>query len=243
MDQVIHDLGSHMNVLPKQTWEHMGRPALQWSPIQLQMENQQKILLMGRLQGITVDIEGVSMIADFEVIEIFDDNNPYPTLLGIDQAANMNGVINIKKHKMIFEKNSLRIVVPLDPVEGVHYTKPMCDEKSDNELDYIYKITTQEQDWVNPIADGWVSWECESSYTSDSDEEIEQWQNRLHELTTLNCNMIVRSLCCVTTEVRDLPMYDGLTVVDEFLTKFESTIPEQQWFVALKWALRATPAR
>lgn len=33
MDQVILDLGSDMNVLLKKTWEHMGRPALQWSPI------------------------------------------------------------------------------------------------------------------------------------------------------------------------------------------------------------------
>ena len=35
MDQVILDLGSDMNVLPKKTWECMGRPALQWFPIQL----------------------------------------------------------------------------------------------------------------------------------------------------------------------------------------------------------------
>lgn len=28
MDQVILDLGSNANVLPKQTWEHMGRPPL-----------------------------------------------------------------------------------------------------------------------------------------------------------------------------------------------------------------------
>jgi len=35
MDQVIRDLESDTNVLPKQTWERMGRPTLQWSPIQL----------------------------------------------------------------------------------------------------------------------------------------------------------------------------------------------------------------
>ena len=28
MDQVILDLGSDVNVLPKQTWQHMGRPTL-----------------------------------------------------------------------------------------------------------------------------------------------------------------------------------------------------------------------
>jgi hypothetical protein len=97
MDQVILDLGSDANVLPKQTWERMGRPMLQWSLIQLRMVNQQKIIPMGRLQGVTVDIEGASALADFEVIEIVDDNNPYPALLGIDWATDMNGVINLKK--------------------------------------------------------------------------------------------------------------------------------------------------
>lgn len=83
----------------------MGRPMLQWSPIQLGMENKQKTLPMGRLQGLTVDIEGASMHVDFEVIDIFDDSNLYPTLLGIDWATHINGVINLKKHKMIFEKS------------------------------------------------------------------------------------------------------------------------------------------
>lgn len=49
MDQVILNLGSDANVLPKQTWECMGRHTLQWSPIQLQMVNQQNIFPMGRL--------------------------------------------------------------------------------------------------------------------------------------------------------------------------------------------------
>ena len=120
----------------------MGGPALQWSPIQLRMENQQKIIPMGRLQGVTVDIEGTSALEDFEVIEIVDDNNPYPALLGIDWAIDMNGVINLKKQNMIFEKKSLHIVVSLDPVEELCYTKPICDYESDDDLDQIYKITT-----------------------------------------------------------------------------------------------------
>jgi len=207
------------------------------------MVNWQKILPMGRLQGMMVEIEGENMLSYFEVIEIVDDNNPYPMLLGIDWATDMNGVINLKKHKIIFEKNSLRLVVPLDPVEGSRYTDPVRNNESDNELDYIYKITAQEQDWVNPIADGRISWEHESSYTSDLDEEIELWHNWLHEVTTLNCNMMVISLRCVTTEVRDLPMYDGLTTVDAFVEKFESEVPEQQRVDAVKWALCTTPAR
>jgi len=38
--------------------------------------------------------------------------------------------------------------------------------------------------------------------------------------------MIVRSLHCVTTEVRNLPMYDGLIEVDEFPNKFEREVSE-----------------
>jgi len=67
------------------------------------MVNQQKIIPMGRLQGVTVDIEGANALEDFEVIEIVDDRNPYPALLGIDWATNMYGVINLKKWKTIFE--------------------------------------------------------------------------------------------------------------------------------------------
>ena len=33
---------------------------------------------MGRLQGLTVDMEGAIELEDFEVIKIVDDNNPYP---------------------------------------------------------------------------------------------------------------------------------------------------------------------
>ena len=81
---------------------------------------------------------------DFEVIETFDDNNPYSMLLGIDWATNMNGVINLKKHKMIFEKKSLRIVVLLDPAERAQYTELVRDDDSDDDLDCIYKITMWE---------------------------------------------------------------------------------------------------
>jgi len=66
----------------------------------------------------------MSALDDFEVIKIVDDNNPYPVLLGIDWATNMNGVINLKKQKMMFEKKFLHIAVPPDPVEGPCYTEP-----------------------------------------------------------------------------------------------------------------------
>lgn len=95
-------------------------------------------------------------------------------------------------------------------MEGSHYTEPVHDYESVDDFDCMYKITSQDQDWANPTADGKISWERESSCNSHFEEENEQWQNRLLEVTTLNCNMITRSLCCVSIEIRDLPTYDGL---------------------------------
>ena len=49
---------------------------LHWFPIQLRMVNKQTIISMIRLQGLPVDIEGMSALADFKVIKIVDDSNP-----------------------------------------------------------------------------------------------------------------------------------------------------------------------
>lgn len=198
---------------------------------------------MGCLHGVAVDIEGVSVLVYFEVIEIIDDINPYPALLWIDWAINMNGVINLKKQIMSFERKMLCIVVPLDPAEGPCYTKPVCDyEESDDNLDQIYKIIAWDQDWINLIDDGRIAWDHEISCTSDSYEELEHWQNRLHEVSTLLYNMMTKSLCYVSSEVRNFPYYDGLIDVDKFLDSFEREVPENHHFQTLDLSLCATPA-
>lgn len=141
MDQVILNLGSHANVFPKQTWERMGKLKLQWSPIQLRMVNQQKVIPMRRLHGVTVDIEGGRAVIDSEVIEIVDDSNPYLVLLGIVWAFDMNEIINLKKRSMVFEKNGLHVIISLDPIEGARYTKPNHDYYEDEDIEHIYKLT------------------------------------------------------------------------------------------------------
>ena len=65
-------------------WEIMGNPSLEWFPIQLKLANQEKVLPIGRLSQVQVDIKGLCTFTNFEVINIVDDTNPYPALLGID---------------------------------------------------------------------------------------------------------------------------------------------------------------
>ena len=80
----------------------MGKPTLEWSPIQLRLANQQKIVPLGIFSSVPVDIDGFSTLADFEVIEIIDDSNPYLALLGIEWAIENSAVINLKHIKMTF---------------------------------------------------------------------------------------------------------------------------------------------
>jgi hypothetical protein len=62
----------------------MGDPTLGYSPVQMKIENQHIFLPIGRLKGLTVDLDGVRTKANFEVIKIVDRTTPYPTLLGLD---------------------------------------------------------------------------------------------------------------------------------------------------------------
>jgi hypothetical protein len=48
----------------------MGKRKVVYSPIQLQMEIQYYIYLIDRLQNVEVNLVGVKVVAEFEVIEI-----------------------------------------------------------------------------------------------------------------------------------------------------------------------------
>jgi hypothetical protein len=97
MNGVMLDLGSDVNILSKKSQELMGKPNLVWSLIQLRLANQYKIYRIDRLEQVEVNIEGVKAKTNFEVIEIMDDLDPYPTLLGIDWAFENNAILNMRK--------------------------------------------------------------------------------------------------------------------------------------------------
>jgi hypothetical protein len=119
------DLGSNVNILPKKTWEALGKLQLTYSPIQLRMANQYCIFPIGRLENVEIDVVGVKTIDDFEVIKIMVDKDPYLALLGIDWAYENYAVIDLKKYTMTFEADQIKVVQPLDPYVGPQYTKPM----------------------------------------------------------------------------------------------------------------------
>ena len=98
------------------------------SPLQLLLSNQAKVLPIGRLSNVIVDVEGLRTYEDFEVIKIVDDINPYLALLGIDWAIDNQKIINFKKRILSFEDEEMRVVSPIDPFEGQRYVEPIYNE-------------------------------------------------------------------------------------------------------------------
>jgi hypothetical protein len=81
----------------------MGELTLGYSYVQLKLANQHRVLLIGRLKGLTVDLDGVHTKANFEMIEIVDGTTPYPTFFGLDRVFENKAIIKLKMRKMAFE--------------------------------------------------------------------------------------------------------------------------------------------
>ena len=96
VDSVILDLGSDVNILTKQTQQLMGKTTLGWSPEQLRLANQAKVQPISCVSNLVVDIEGIKMQADFDVIEVVEDGGSSPMLLGIGWDNDSMVVINFK---------------------------------------------------------------------------------------------------------------------------------------------------
>jgi hypothetical protein len=126
MGDIILDIGSEVNVLPKKTWHCMGEPTLGYSPVQLKLANKHRFLPIGRLKSVTIDLDGVCTKAYFEVTEIVDGATPYPSLLGMDWEFDDQTIINLKTRKMTFESGEYRVIAPLDPSKGEMFVEPTC---------------------------------------------------------------------------------------------------------------------
>jgi hypothetical protein len=100
-----------------------------------------------------------------------------------------------------------------------------------------------EEDCVNLTANGVLSWRIITSCASDSDTVLENWQQRLHEVSTRRCTIIDRTLIWVGTKIREPPSIHGLNDLEEFLTKYEEEVLENQRLLTLDISLKETPAR
>ena len=127
--------------------------------------------MIGRLRGVTVDIDGVHSMADFEVIDIVENRKPYRTLLGIEWDFTNQATIDLKKWKMIFEGEGLRVIAPLDMMEGRRYVEQVRKE----EMEIFYNVTMWMDDYFKPMNYGMISWHSINSHTPNFEEALEYW--------------------------------------------------------------------
>ena len=114
---------------------------------------------------------------------------------------------------MTFENQDVRVIAPMDPPKGCWYIEPVRDE-SGRSWDHVYNIS---EDYIHPTINGELRWHSDSSASSDSDDALKNWQNRLHEVSFRKCALITQSLCHVATETVEFPIYEGFPVLSEFL--------------------------
>ena len=90
-----------------------------------------------------MDLEGITTNADFEVIQLEEEAEPYPALLGIEWAFDNNAIINLKNRTMTFKSDNLRLTTPLHPIEGNRYTEPVKQEDDEEKIGELYNITVR----------------------------------------------------------------------------------------------------
>jgi hypothetical protein len=123
---------------------------------------------------------------------------------------------------MIFEVGDLKVTAPLDPSEGKRYTESVRE----NDMDNFYNLTTRMEDYVKPTMGGVLVWGSFSSCTSDSKACLENWQQRMYEVSTRRCAHINQSLRWIGTKLYEPPRYEGLTDINVFIKSFELHVPE-----------------
>ena len=74
----------------------------------------------------------------------------------------------------------------MDPQEGGRYIEPMKDEVG-RSWDHTCNIF---ENYIHPTVDGEIGWRSASSGSSNSNDALENWQNRLHEVSFRKCGLI-----------------------------------------------------
>ena len=78
--------------------------------------------------------------------------------------------------------------------------------------------------------------------SSNSDDALENWKNRMHEVSFRKCGLIMQLLFHVATETVKFAIYKWLPELSKLLIAFEHKVLELQELLALEESLKATLA-
>jgi hypothetical protein len=78
----VLDEETQMNIMPKRTWEAIGRPAMIHSLEGIGLFKGKLVNLCGRLSQIPITVNGNSIEEDIEIIKFIEDSAPFTMLIG-----------------------------------------------------------------------------------------------------------------------------------------------------------------
>jgi hypothetical protein len=110
-------------------------------------------------------------------------------------------------------------------------------------MENIYKLTSRQQDYINPMADGNFIWQSDNACSLDSEEVLENLKNKMYEGSTRRCAILTKEVHWISTTVSNLPTLDGLNPLETFFLDFEESVPTQQRLLEMDEALKSTPTR
>jgi hypothetical protein len=71
-----------VNLMPKSTWEILGKPTMIHSLGKIGLFKGKMITLCGRVTNVPMISHGTSIEEEFEFIKFLENNNPFSLLLG-----------------------------------------------------------------------------------------------------------------------------------------------------------------
>jgi len=89
------------------------------------------------MENVEIDVAGLKIKADFKVIEIMGDKDPYHALLIIYWEYKKYAIIDLKRDTMMFEANGIKVVYPLDLYLGPRCTEPVENNMESKDLDQL----------------------------------------------------------------------------------------------------------
>lgn len=87
---------------------------------------------------------------------------------------------------MAFKLDIVRLVTLLDPHDRERDIEPVREDLETKDIDILYNVVAKREDYMNPTTDGELSWRSIYSYDTYSDEALNHWKNRLHEVSLRN---------------------------------------------------------
>jgi hypothetical protein len=118
---------------------------------------------------------------------------------------------------MTFDLGEYRVIAPLDPLEGEIFVEPTCLDLE--KIIQLYRTTVLYEDYMNPTVDGVLNWQSITSCVTNSVIGLENWQQRIHEVSTRRCTQIDCIVRWVGTKIREPRSFHGVNGIEVFLAQ------------------------